>query len=258
VESGHEVAGQIRATQTRLRGVVDTADRATLEQLPYQVDATLQLLAAQLGAGLAARVTRIADAALADLFTPDELGAVRSGLVRHGRPLVLSPPGARPSSAEDTLLVAVGFSGGLGIGRLAALPLAELGVTTAPLVLPVSIVLGLGAGWWMARTRRHTADKAHLVQWVSDVLAEARGVLDQTVAEQMIDAEQRLALAMEQALARRLAGIEEELQQVDRALRMERAERDRAIDAGRTRLAEVAAQRAQVTAVLDRIRERCR
>jgi hypothetical protein len=171
---------------------------------------------------------------------------------------VLSPPGARPSSAEDTLLVAVGFSGGLGIGRLAALPLAELGVTTAPLVLPVSIVLGLGAGWWMARTRRHTADKAHLVQWVSDVLAEARGVLDQTVAEQMIDAEQRLALAMEQALARRLAGIEEELQQVDRALRMERAERDRAIDAGRTRLAEVAAQRAQVTAVLDRIRERCR
>lgn len=255
VESSHQVAGQVRAMHTRLRAVVDAADRGTLEQVPYQVDASLQVLATQVGAGLAARVGRIADAALADVFTPDELGAVRSGLVRHGRPLVLTPPAARARSAEDKLLIAVGVSGGLGIGRLAALPLAEAGLAGGALVLPVSIALGLGAGWWMARTRRHTADKAHLAQWLADVLAEARGVLEQTVAEQMIDAEHQVALALEQALARRIAGIEEELREVDDALRMAHAERERAIDVGRARLAEATAQRAAVGAALGHLQE---
>jgi hypothetical protein len=139
--------------------------------------------------------------------------------------VVLRPPDGRPDTAENKLFVAMGFSGGVGIGRLAALPLAGLGAAAGAVVLPVSIVLGLGAGWWMARTRRHAMDKQHLKQWLVDVLAEARSVLDQAVAEQMIDAEQQLSLALDDALGRRLAAIEDELREVDRSMRMDAAER---------------------------------
>jgi len=256
LESTHEVAGRIRAAQTQLRAGVDAAAHGQLDQLPYHVDATLQAIAAHVSAGLAQRVTRIADAALADLFTPSELAAIRAQLVRRPQPpVLLRPPDPRADTAENKLLVVLGFSGGLGLGRLAALPLAGLGAAAGVVVLPVSIVLGLGAGWWMARTRRHAADKQHLKQWLVDVLAEARSVLDQAVAEAMIDAEQQLSLALDDALGRRLAAIEDELREVDRAVRMDAAERTRALEAARTQLAEVRAGRGRATALLGRIRD---
>jgi hypothetical protein len=135
----------------------------------------------------------------------------------------------------------MGVSGGLGLGRVAALPLAGLGAAAGIAVLPVTIVLGLGAGWWMARTRRHAADKAHLKQWLADVLADARSALDQVVAEQMIDAEQQLSLALDEALGRRVAVLEDELREVDRALRMDADDRNRELTAVRRNLAEAIA-----------------
>lgn len=256
VESTHDVGGRVRTAQMRLRAGIDAAGPGQLEQLPYHVDATLQAIAAHVSAGLAQRVARVADMALADLFTRDELAAIRARLARRPPlPVVQWPPDARPDTAETKLLVAMGFSGGLGIGRLAALPLAGLGAAAGAVVLPVSIVLGLGAGWWMARTRRHAMDKQHLKQWLVDVLAEARSVLDQVVAEQMIDAEQQLSVALDDALSRRLAAIEDELREVDRSIRMDAAERRSALDAVCSRLTEVRAGQGKVTALLRRIRD---
>lgn len=254
VESTHDVAGRVRTAQMRLRAGMDAAGPGQLEQLPYHVDATLQAIAVHVSAGLAQRVARVADMALADLFTPGELAAIRARPVRRPRlPVVQRPPDARPDTAETKLVVAMGFSGGLGIGRLAALPLAGLGAAAGAVVLPVSIVLGLGAGWWMARTRRHAMDRQHLTQWLVDVLAEARSVLDQAVAEQMIDAEQQLSLALDDALDRRLAAIEDELREVDRSMRMDAAERGAALDSVRSRLTEVRAGQRKATALLRRI-----
>ncbi|MFN2496801.1 MAG: dynamin family protein [Pseudonocardiaceae bacterium] len=255
VASTHEVAGQVRETQIRLRATIDAADRPALAQLPHHVDATLQAMAGQVGAAMSARVARLADTALAELFAPAELAAVRAALVRRDRPAVpLPPPEPRTGTSEDKLLAAVGFSGGMGVGRLAVLPLAALGAPAGLLVLPVSIALGLGAGWWIARTRQHAADKAHLKQWLCEVLADARATLDRTVAEYLIDAEAQLALALEDALARQVASIEEELRDVDRALRMGVAERSRAIAVVQTRLAAATAGQAQVAVLLSRIR----
>ena len=152
------------------------------------------------------------------------------------------------------MLVAMGVSGGLGFGRVAALPLAGPGAAAGLVVLPVTIVLGLGAGWWMARARRHAADKAHLKQWLADVLADARSALDQVVAEQMIDAEQQLSLAMDEALGRRVTAIEDELREVDRALRMDAASRKRELAAVGKDLAEATAGRERAELLLGRIR----
>lgn len=149
--------------------------------------------------------------------------------------------------------MAMGVSGGLGLARL-ALPFASLGAAAGIAVLPVTIVLGLGAGWWLARARRHTADKAHLRQWLTDILTEARSTLDQVVAEQMIDAEQQLSLALDEALARRVAAMEDGLREVDRALRMDAADRNRALADVRTTLAEATAGRKRAEQLLARIR----
>ena len=96
-------------------------------------------------------------------------------------------------------------------------------------------------------------DKQHLKQWLVDVLAEARSMLDQAVAAQMIDAEQQLSLALDDALDRRLAAIEDELREVDRSMRMDAAERSAALDSVRSRLTEVRAGQDKVTALLRRI-----
>jgi len=250
VAATHDVAARLLDARTRLRAGLDAADRAGLHRLPRDVDAALRAVGDAVAAGLTERVTVVADAAVAHLFPPAELAAVRAGLACRPPPVALRPPGARPAGADDKLLVAMGFSGGLGLGRLAVLPL----VGTVAVALPVSIVLGVGAGWWLARTRRHAADRAHLAQWLADVLAEARAALDQAVAAQLIDVEQQLSLLLDDALERRLAAVDSELREVDRALRMDAAERTRTLEALRAQAAEVRAGRQEVAGLLAHVR----
>lgn len=259
VESLHEVANHVRSAQTWFRRAIDEADRSGIGQVPYQVDASLQVLSGRVSTAMGQRLTRVTEAALAELFTPAELAAVHAEFARRGaagRPqIVLRPPDKRTGSAEEKLFIGIGFSSGLGVGRMALLPLAGLGAAAGFIVMPVGIALGLGAGWWMARTRKHTADKQHLKQWLADVMAEARSALDQLVAEQMIDAEQQLSLALDEALGRRVAAIEDELREVDRALRMDAADRHRALDAVRKQLAEATANRQKIEMLLTKVRE---
>ncbi|GAA1346231.1 dynamin family protein [Saccharothrix algeriensis] len=256
VEGGHEVSRQMRDVQAWFRSAIEAAGREQLAALPQQVDAALQAVSGRISAGLAVRLSRVADAALADLFPPEELAVIRGQFARGATPpIVLRPPEKRAPTAEDKLLVFMGVSGGLGAGRLAAMPLAGLGVAALnPVVLPVTIVLGLGAGWWMARTRKHSADKQHLKQWLSDAIADARSTVDQLVAEQLIEAEQQLSLALDDALGKRVDAIEAELREVDKALRMGAGERSKALGAVTRRLAELTAGRAKVDDLLARIR----
>jgi predicted GTPase len=256
VECAHEVSRQMRDAQTWFRQAIDVADREALASLPQQVDAALQVVSGRLSGTLAARLAQVANASLAELFSPDELAVIRSQFARGGhQPVLLRPPDKRPPTAEDKLLVFMGVSGGLGAGRLAVLPLAGFGVAALnPLVLPVTIVLGLGAGWWMARTRKHSADKQHLKQWLSDAIADARSTVDQIVAEQLIAAEQHLSLALDEALGKRVEAIEAELRDVDKALRLEAGDRGRELQTVTRRQADIKAGRTQVDHLLTRIR----
>jgi hypothetical protein len=255
VETGHEVGRQMRDVQAWFRQAIDAADREGLAELPRQVDAALQVVSGRIGAGLGERLDRVARIVLAELFSAAELAVIRAQLARQPRPpVVLRAPERRPATAEDRLLVLMGFSGGLGLGRV-AVPLAGLGLAALnPLVLPATVVLGLGAGAWMARVRRHAADKQHMRQWLSDALAEARAAIDQLVAEQLIDAEQQLSLALDDVLARRIESIEAELREVERALRMDAAERGRELRRVTARLADVSAGRDRVARLLDAVR----
>lgn len=256
VEAGHEVTRGMREVQNRFRKAVDGADHRQLGDLPQEVDAALRMASSRVSAMLSARLDKVAETSLAELFSAAELAVIRSQFAQGTQaPVSLRPPERRAPTAEDKLLVFMGLSGGLGVGRAAALPLGGIGAGALnPVVLPVTIVLGLGAGWWMARTRKHTADKQHLKQWLTESIADARSALDQLVSQQLIEAEQQLSLALDEALTRRIEAIEAELRDVDNALKMDAAERSRALQAINSRWAEAKAGNEKAEQLLDRIR----
>ncbi|MFB9906664.1 dynamin family protein [Allokutzneria oryzae] len=258
VECGHEVSRQMRDVQSWFRRQTDVADREALANLPAQVDAALQMVSGRISGMLSQRLDRVAGSVLSELFSPEELAVIRAQFARAGQPpVVLRPPERRPPTSEDKLLVFMGVSGGLGLGRaVAALPLAGVGVAlSSAVVLPATIVLGLGAGWWMARTRKHAADKQYFKQWITEAIADGRSTMDQLVSEQLIEAEQQLSLALDDALLKRITSIEEELREVDKALRMDAAERGRELQTVNRRLADTASALQRCEQLLGLIRQ---
>jgi hypothetical protein len=256
VESGHDVNRRIRDVQSWFRQAIDAADRTALAGLPAQVDAGLRLVSGRLSDELARRLDRVAGASLAELFTDEELAVLRAQPA-GGATVALTPraPERRAPTAEDKLLVFMGISGGFGAARVAALPLAGLGVAVLnPFVLPVTIVIGLGAGWWLARTRRHTADKQHMKQWLTEAIADTRSTMDQLVAEQLIEVEQQLSLALDDALGRRIEAIEAELREIDRTTKLADGERTKQLAGTGRRLTAAQAGRTRVAALLADIR----
>jgi hypothetical protein len=91
-------------------------------------------------------------------------------------------------------------------------------------------------------------------QWLTESIADARSTVDQLVAEQLIEAEQQLSLSLDEAMGKRIAGIEEELREVDKALRLDTAERTKRLNVVNKRLAEVTAGRDRVEKLLASIR----
>ncbi|PRX47636.1 dynamin family protein [Prauserella shujinwangii] len=254
VEIGHEASRQMRDAQSYFRQRIDSASRDELAALPQQVDVALQSISQRVSALLAHRLNHVTDAALAELFSAEELAIIRAQFARAGGPpVVLRPPDKRPPTAEDKLLVFMGVSGGAGAAKLAAAPLAGF-VLFNPVVLPATIVIGLGAGWWLARTRRHAADKQHTKQWLVESIADARSMLDQLVAEQLIEAEQQLSLALDDALSRRIEAIEAELKDVDKSIKLDAQERSRQLTQVTKRLKDVAEGRERAESLLGRIR----
>ncbi|HVV14009.1 dynamin family protein [Amycolatopsis sp.] len=254
VDLGHESSRQMRDAQSYFRQQIDAAKREQLQAMPQQVDAALQMISQRVSATMALRLNRVTDVSLAELFSPEELDVIRAQFLRAGGPqVVLRPPDKRPPTPEDKLLVFMGVSGGVGAGKIAALPLAGVALLN-PVVLPATIVIGLGAGWWMARTRRHAADKQHMRQWLVESIAEARSTLDQLVAEQLIEAEQQLSLALDEALGRRIETIEGELKEVDKAIKMDAQERARKLTELTKRVKEAGDARERAETLLSRIR----
>lgn len=254
VEVSHESARQMRDAQTHFRQLIDGAKRDELAALPQQVDIALQTTSQRISMLLSQRLNQVTNVSLSELFSQEELDVIRAQFARAGGPpVVLRPPDKKPPTAEDKLLVFMGISGGVGAGKVAALPLAGVAILN-PVVLPATIIIGLGAGWWMARTRKHAADKQHMKQWLVEAIADARSTLDQLVAEQLIEAEQQLSMALDEALGRRIDAIEAELKEVDKTIKMGVQERAKKIAIVSKRLKEVSDGRDRAEAFLTRIR----
>jgi hypothetical protein len=216
-----DLARRVRAVGTRHRDRLDTATRSDLAALADTVAREVAAEADAVVADLGQRLRTLVVATLADLLPPAELAALR-----------IPPPRARPDlpvpapRRPDRLLVVAGASSGLGLSRLALLPL--LAVPVAPVVgaalVPVSVGIGLGAAGWLARSRRRAADRAHARAWLAEALAQARVDLERALGEALITAEREITLALDRAL-------DERGREVDSALRGLGEQARRAADA---------------------------
>jgi hypothetical protein len=213
-----DLARRLRALGVRHRDRLEGAARAELADLPGTVAADVAAEAEAVVAGLGERLRGLVVGTLGSLLPPEELAALR-----------IPPPQVRPDlpvpspRRPDRLLVVAGASGGLGLSRLALLPL--LAVPVAPVVgatlVPVSVGIGLGAAGWLARSRRRAAERAHARAWLSEALAQARGDLERVLGEALIAADREITLALDRALDRRAAEVDAALRGTGEQVRRE-------------------------------------
>ncbi|MGI8868771.1 MAG: dynamin family protein [Mycobacteriales bacterium] len=229
LETMHDVQGQIRDALHYWRMQIDGSNKERLQGIPAEMDAALHAISLGVFDRIVGRLRAVTETTLRDTFTADELDEVYAEITRspafHGQ---VTRPDARPATSEDKILLFGGISGGMGMSRLIAYLPAAVGAGAASVVLaPLSIGLGLGLTAWMIHSRRHIAEKNHLKVWVSEVLGEARSMLDAEVGNQFIDAEQTLTLALDSAVQRRIGQLDEEIKDIDAALKLNAAEKDK-------------------------------
>ncbi|WP_031467559.1 dynamin family protein [Sciscionella sediminilitoris] len=260
IEGTHDVGRQMRELTTWFRGAIDSANRERLAQLPAEVDSAMQLVSGRISQSLADRLTKVTEVTLAEVFSDGELQVLRAEFAKQQRPfLELRPPDKRAGTAEDKLMVSMGVYSGFGVARMAtSFAPGVLGLGAAalnPFLLPVTIVVGLGAGVWMARTRKHQAEKTHMKTWLTEAIADARSTLDQLVSEQIISAESQLSLALDEALGQRIEAIEAEIKSVDKTLKLETAERNSQLQRITRQLQDLSSGEGQLGNLLARIRD---
>ncbi|MCZ4555542.1 hypothetical protein O4215_08130 [Rhodococcus maanshanensis] len=209
VELVHEVSDQVRAESTAAREAIDRADRTALAASPQHLRDAV--------AALTARVDAAADARLAEVSARVLGGALHD---ENRTPTVpaIEPPAPRHRGLEDRMMIVFGASAGLGLGRMVMAPLSTVPALDLASI-PVTLLLGGGAAWWLARARGHLADRAHLRQWAVETLATVRSVLEQRVLGRLVDTEARCAEAILARHRERTRESEDRLAALDRQLR---------------------------------------
>ncbi len=248
LDSMHDVLAEVREGMHHWRTTIDAADGERLKAVPGEVDAALHASSLRVFDRIVERLRTVTQNTLRDMFSADEIDEVYADIARSPAfQGTIAPPDARPATVEDKILLFGGVAGGMGASRLVAYLPAALGAGAASVVLaPLSIGLGLAATAWMVRSRRHIAEKNHLKQWASEVMAEARASLEAEVGNQFIDAEHTLTLALDSAVQRRIDQLDTEIKDIDAALRLDASEKE-------TRRKELAGTQAAVRQAVGRI-----
>jgi hypothetical protein len=251
-----QYAGQL---QEELLSRLDRAGAAARARLPEDVDRELQALSIRLSQDLRDRFAQVGDRVLATAFEPAELaevlGRVNAGL-RHA--LVSRP--RREHTGGDGAIVVVSSAGMAMMagryGTLGASALGLAGLAGAGLIIPVvGVGLGLGVGAFLVWKRRALADQAQQRAWLREVVTEARAALGDEVAQRFTDLQYALAVAMDDAVERRLARLDAHIANIDRALAEDRAGRARLRADLVTRRDALRARVKQVDGVLARVRQ---
>lgn len=224
---------------------VDTAKGETLTALPDDLDTQLQAVAAEISATLEDTYRDVAEKVLADTFDP----ALVSSTLRHT--MTAGPP---RDGSGDNLLIALS-AGGIALiaGRGAMIGLSA--IAGAGFLIPFAgLGLGLAAGGYVIYRRRVHTDRRHAHTWLRDVLAEARAALTDEISGRFTDLQYSLAVALDEAIERRLRELDALIAEIDaaaaedaagRAKRRAAATADRDAAATRLRQADEALLRAR-------------
>ncbi|GGL96177.1 dynamin family protein [Nakamurella endophytica] len=238
VDLTHETSREVREASAMFRGAIDGADSAELKKLPYHIDAYAQAMTQRAHHRLAEAMDRICRTVLSELFSPEELTVLASQLATKPYEGLTTRGPEKARNLDESIMTLTGASMGFSLSHLVVgLPFAALPAAFGIALTPISLVVGGAAAWYLMRSRRRMADKQHLKQWLAEMLGEAKAQIDQGIAEQFVDADEQLTLALDDALTRQVAALDAEIKEVDGALKLdatERAGRLRVIDERRT------------------------
>ena len=206
-----ELAVLLAAFDRDLRRHVAAAAAAGRRALPALVaDAVVRLaehVAVRWGAAVLAPVRRVAGAHGLPLAEWSGIGEL---LAR--RPAV-PVPGPDPPPGPLRALLAGATS---GTWRLALLPAAALPAVGLPAVagraaVPLAAALGLALLVVALRAHRAAADRARLGRWAGEVVGAVRVALETELSRRLLDVERLAGAALDDAVARRRARVDEEL-----------------------------------------------
>lgn len=212
-----QVGHRVRALHAEARTELDRLDNAGRDSFPERLRSAVAALTETVDRDIAARLTelRARTAATSPVAgVPD-----RAPLYRHEPAPTLGPdPQPRGRGVEDHLMIFVGASAGVGLGRLLVSPLAlvpALDVAT----IPVTLLLGAGAAAWVVRARRQLADRDHLRQWVADAIANVKAQLEQRAVTALVETETELSDDMVRSAADRMVAVDRRVAELETALR---------------------------------------
>lgn len=281
--------GRVRAEssvqmQTGLRTIATTAAGSDGDQTVdvSGLRALLDDLAATVSGAIEERIEEVRATALVDLNESEHAGPTGSdhaGTDRAGDPAEPDPPesdpiGAEPwaldvgpvraptggrRGAEDALMLLIGASTGLGVGRLLAALMASVHAV-GWIAMPLTLALGIGAAVWVIRMRHRTTARMQARGWVTETLGEVRARADHQIGVRVAGAESRIAGQIARSYDRRARLVTAEVAALDdriRALRDDENARRRRRAAARTlQLALAEAQHAASTPAVPQTSQR--
>ncbi|HEY5858194.1 MAG TPA: hypothetical protein VIW24_30250 [Aldersonia sp.] len=211
VDLAHEVGTRVRAVNAAARADADGGQSGFLDRFGEAVHKA------------AAAVDRATERRLADLHR-SLLGTAPAPAAPAPPPDLGAPPEPVRRRVEDRMTIVLGASAGLGLGRFAVAPLANLPALEVA-AMPLTLLIGAFGAWWLARSRAQMADRARLRQWASDALANLKAQLEQRSVGRLLAVEADIADRLAVRAADRTVDIEDRLATVDAEMRRRTTER---------------------------------
>ncbi|GAA5045580.1 hypothetical protein [Nocardia callitridis] len=220
-----EVGGRVRALHTATRSDLDRLRKSELRDYPHRLQQAVTELTGVLDTAMDQRLAELAarlDESAAQSRGGGEPGAISAHTVlvrrRDPAPRVGPEPEPRHRGVEDHLMIALGASAGVGLGRLLVAPFSLLPALDFASV-PVTLLLGGGAAAWVVRARGQLADRAHVRQWVSDALVNVKAQFEQRVATALVETETALADLVVKASTTRIVDADRRVAELETRLR---------------------------------------
>ncbi|MEV0249564.1 hypothetical protein AB0H76_23390 [Nocardia sp. NPDC050712] len=205
-----EVGSQVRSLHVTARAELDRLRPKALGDYPEHLQHSVTELTGAVDQKIDRRL-----AVLVDRLD----GATGLPQLRHDpAPRVGPEPEPRHRGVEDHLMVALGASAGVGLGRLLVAPLALVPALDFASI-PVTLLLGALVAWWVVRARRQVADRAHVRQWVADALVNVKAQLEQRVATGLVESETELAAQVVRASAARILETDRRVAELESRIR---------------------------------------
>lgn len=194
-----QIADTTRMTVASARTWIDESTRIELLSLPARLEHEVE------------SNTMVFDAAMSIAVGADENSASLAV------PRFPAGPVTRPRGNEERITVLVGASAGLGLGRIAVTPL-EMVPALDIASIPVTLLLGAVAAWWLSRARGVAADRAHARTWVVETMATVRAQWEQRVLHGLLDAEVDLGSAIMTESRELVASAQSRITEIDTEL----------------------------------------